>query len=136
MLNSSTREIIMLGYEVSDEHIARLLAEASSRGALIYVIGDRGRGSLSRLLEKWPTGVPRPRVYQDRERSSSAPYASMHAKCLLVDGHDLLITSANFTFHGLHGNIEIGARFSGAPAQEARKIFSYLVESGLMILVE
>jgi phosphatidylserine/phosphatidylglycerophosphate/cardiolipin synthase-like enzyme len=51
----------------------------------------------------------------------------MHAKCLLVDGHDLLVTSANFTFHGLHGNIEIGIRLSGPPAAEARKIFSHLV---------
>jgi phosphatidylserine/phosphatidylglycerophosphate/cardiolipin synthase-like enzyme len=56
----------------------------------------------------------------------------MHAKCLLVDGNDLLITSANFTFHGLHGNVEIGVRLSGPPASEARKIFSYLVEHGLV----
>ena len=54
----------------------------------------------------------------------------MHAKCLLIDASDLLITSANFTFHGLHGNIEIGIRISGPPAVEARKIFSHLVESG------
>jgi len=56
----------------------------------------------------------------------------MHAKCLLVDGTDLLITSANFNFHGLHGNIEIGIRISGPPAAEARKIFSHVVESGLV----
>jgi len=56
----------------------------------------------------------------------------MHAKCLLVDGTDLLITSANFTFHGLQGNVEIGVRLSGPPAAEARKIFSYLIERGVV----
>ena len=60
------------------------------------------------------------------------PYSSMHAKCLLVDGTDLLITSANFTFHGLHGNIEIGARLSGSSALEARKFFSHLVDNGIV----
>jgi hypothetical protein len=34
-----------------------------------------------------------------------------------------VVTSANFTFFGLHRNIEIGIRISGAPAHEARKIF-------------
>jgi len=71
----------------------------------------------------------KPKIFHDRERLDGAPYASMHAKCLLVDGSDLLVTSANFTFHGLHGNIEIGVRLAGAPAAEARKIFSHLVES-------
>ena len=56
----------------------------------------------------------------------------MHAKCLLVDTVDLLVASVNFTFHGLHGNTEIGIRLGGAPAGEARKVFSYLVESGFL----
>jgi hypothetical protein len=42
------------------------------------------------------------------------------------------VTSANFTFHGLHGNIEIGVRLRGAPATEARKIFSHLVENRIL----
>jgi phosphatidylserine/phosphatidylglycerophosphate/cardiolipin synthase-like enzyme len=56
----------------------------------------------------------------------------MHAKCLLVDGTDLLVTSANFTFHGLHGNIEVGLRVRGVPAAEARKIFSHLVDNNIV----
>ena len=73
------------------------------------------------------------RVYSTTEIGSmEPPYASMHAKCLLVDGEDLLVTSANFTFHGLHGNIEVGVRLSGPPASEARKIFSHLVREGVV----
>ena len=106
----------------------RLLSDASSRGADVVMICDRVHGSAQRLLAEWPPGIRQPRIFQDRERPEGAPYASMHAKCLLVDGRDLLVTSANFTFHGLHGNIEIGVRLSGLPVAEARKIFSHLVE--------
>lgn len=132
MLRPHVQEVIMLGYELTDQAIMRLLVEATSRGADVIMICDRARGSAQRVLEEWPADVRRPRIYQDKERVDGVPYASMHAKCLLVDGNDLLVTSANFTFHGLHGNIEIGVRLTGAPAAEARKIFSYLVESGLV----
>lgn len=132
MLRPPVHEVILLGYEVTDQDMMRLLAEAANQGTDVIMICDRARGSARRLLETWPTGIRRPRVFQDRERSDGAPYAAMHAKCLLVDGKDLLVTSANFTFHGLHGNIEIGVRFSGPLVMEARKIFSHLVESHIV----
>jgi len=132
MLHQQAREAILLGYEFTDQKFLGLLAETASRGAEVIIICDRERGSARRIIEAWPKGVKRPRVFQDRERLDSALYASMHAKCLLVDGNDLLVTSANFTFHGLHGNIEIGIRLSGPPVAEARKIFSHLVDAQLV----
>jgi len=126
------QEVILLGYELTDQGMMRLLTEAASHGAAVIMICDRERGSARRVLDGWPADVRQARIFHDRERADGAPYASMHAKCLLVDGTDLLITSANFTFHGLHGNIEIGIRISGPPAAEARKIFSHVVESGLV----
>ena len=126
MLRPPVEEVILLGYELTDEKVMRLLLEVEAAGADVVVICDRTRGTAERILE---LGFRRPRVYQDRERLDGLPYSSMHAKCLLVDGTDLLVTSANFTFHGLHGNIEIGVRLSGPPAAEARKLFSHLVEN-------
>ena len=113
-------------------NLVTLVADAAGRGASVIIICDRGRGAASRIVEAWPVGVQLPRILHNRERLDGAPYSSMHAKCLLVDTVDLLVTSANFTFHGLHGNIEIGVRLGGAPAGEARKIFSYLVESRIL----
>jgi phosphatidylserine/phosphatidylglycerophosphate/cardiolipin synthase-like enzyme len=132
MVSRASGEIILLGYEFTDVELVGLLAESAARGAQVIMICDRSRGSARRVREVWPIHARAPRIFQDRERSYAAPYASMHAKCLLVDGRDLLVTSANFTFHGLHGNIEIGVRLSGEPAAEARKIFSHLVESGIV----
>jgi phosphatidylserine/phosphatidylglycerophosphate/cardiolipin synthase-like enzyme len=132
MIDRAGREVILLGYELTEPDLVARLAAAASRVNNVVMICDRGRGTAARVLENWPSGVPRPKIYSDRKRPDAAPYAAMHAKCLLVDGTDLLVTSANFTFHGLHGNIEIGVRLSGSAAGEARKIFSYLVESGVV----
>lgn len=132
LVSNASREIILVGYELTDMELVTLLAAATSRGSDVIVICDRARGAATRIVESWPMGVRLPRIFQDRERSTNAPYASMHAKCLLVDSAQLLITSANFTFHGLHGNIEIGVRLGGAPAGEARKIFSHLVEDKIV----
>ena len=124
MLHPPVEEVILLGYELTDQDTVHLLEEVEATGADVIVICDRAKGAAQRLLD---LGLRRPRIFQDRERSDGAPYSSMHAKCLLVNRKDLLITSANFTFHGLHGNIEIGVRLSGPPALEAWKIFSHLV---------
>ena len=132
MVERASSEVILLGYDFTDGDLVRLVADAARRGAGVIVICDRGRGAASRIAEAWPVGVPLPRLLHNRERPDRAPYSSMHAKCLLVDTVDLLVTSANFTFHGLHGNIEIGVRLGGAPAGEARKVFSYLVESRIL----
>jgi phosphatidylserine/phosphatidylglycerophosphate/cardiolipin synthase-like enzyme len=132
MVERGSHEVILLGYELTDLSMITLLAAASRRGANVFFICDRGRRTATRVLNAWPPGIAMPRIFHDRERPDLAPYASMHAKCLLVDGNDLLVTSANFTFHGLFGNIEIGVRLGGAPAGEARKIFSYLVESRIL----
>lgn len=132
MIAGAVNEIILLGYELSDINLLAMLAAASLRDVSIIVICDRGRGNLTRIEASWPTHARRPRIFHDRARADAAPFASMHAKCVLVDSRDLLVTSANFTFHGLRGNIEIGIRLGGSPASEARNVFSHLVENGIV----
>ena len=132
MVDAAERELILVGYELTDQSLILSAASAVSRGVEVVMICDRGRGAAARVLATWPSNTRPPRVFVDRDRPDGAPFASMHAKCLLVDGRDFLVTSANFTFHGLHGNIEVGLRVSGAPAAEARKIFTHLVEARIV----
>lgn len=133
MLRPGVNEVILLGYELTDRSFFDSLVSAGAHGADIILICDRQKGGAERVKAGWPDNVRPPRIFVDQERKSAAPYASMHAKCLLVDANDLLITSANFTFHGLHGNIEIGIRLSGGAGAEARKMFSYLVDQKLVM---
>lgn len=133
MLRPPVKEVVLLGYELTDLTTMSLLVESEADGADVIVICDRERGAAERVSE---LGFRRLRIFHNREQPDELPYSSMHAKCLLVNGQDLLITSANFTFHGLHGNIEIGVRLSGPPAREARRIFSHLVQSNIVEEVE
>lgn len=132
MLTRAADEVILLGYEFTDHETVKALSGAAKRGADVIVICDRERGTATNLLNLWDKDAPAPHVFEDSLRPEAAPYASMHAKSLLVDGSELLVTSANFTFHGLQGNIEIGIRLAGAKAAEARKVFSYLLEAGIV----
>lgn len=57
----------------------------------------------------WRFGLPKPDVFYDpRTASPGPPWASLHAKCVIVDDAKSLITSANFTDRGQSRNIEAG----------------------------
>lgn len=131
MLASARSEVIAIGYEIKDEDVIVALHEASEHARVILVC-DRGRGCGHALLAGWPAHTTPPIVYQDRLRDDAAPHASMHGKALLVDTAELLITSANLTYHGMRGNIEFGIRIRGVPAVEAGAIFQQLVRSELL----
>jgi phosphatidylserine/phosphatidylglycerophosphate/cardiolipin synthase-like enzyme len=63
------------------------------------------------FTKNWPFGPPRPDVYYDpRTAVAGPPWASLHAKCVVVDDRSALITSANFTDRGQTRNIEAGVR--------------------------
>lgn len=54
----------------------------------------------------------------------------LHAKVLVVDRRDLLITSANLTGHGMKHNLEFGLRVLGRPAADATDHLEGLIRSG------
>jgi phosphatidylserine/phosphatidylglycerophosphate/cardiolipin synthase-like enzyme len=47
-------------------------------------------------------------TYYDPRSAETFGVASLHAKCLVVDHEQTLITSANFTERGQERNIEVG----------------------------
>jgi phosphatidylserine/phosphatidylglycerophosphate/cardiolipin synthase-like enzyme len=56
--------------------------------------------------ENWPFDGPKPTIYY--APLTAAWGASLHAKCVVVDANDSLITSANFTDRGQTRNLELG----------------------------
>ncbi len=61
------------------------------------------------VREHWPAGAPLPALYYDPEsRKQGTSRASLHAKCVVVDGRWVFITSANFTEAAQERNIEAG----------------------------
>lgn len=56
----------------------------------------------------WPYSDCAPSLYYDPRTADQRTFASLHAKCLIVDYAHVLITSANFTGRGQDRNIEVG----------------------------
>lgn len=132
MLNAANDEVVVLGYEVTDEDFLNSVARIANRCKVIFVV-DRSRGSVEVIQKSWPDSISRePLILVNASRKDEARYAKMHSKGLIVDGDDLLITSANLTFHGFSGNIELGVRVRGQSATRARSILDRLIQQGLL----
>lgn len=131
MVAEAEREVVVLGFEVSDEDFLRSLSEVDPSVTVLLVV-DRERGSAREILAAWPEALTLPDVFRNRPDQGDHPFEKMHSKAVVVDGQDLLITSANLTSHGLGGNFELGVRLQGEPAEKARNLVARLLESDLM----
>jgi cardiolipin synthase len=64
------------------------------------------------------------------------PDAKLHAKAVIVDGRDVLLTSANMTNAAFDKNIELGVLCRGGDvARRVQKHFDGLISSGVLIPV-
>jgi phosphatidylserine/phosphatidylglycerophosphate/cardiolipin synthase-like enzyme len=125
MVQSAKREIFVAGYAVSGGGgLVELLAGCSQRVASIKIIcgdwsSDSGASSAD-AFRNWPEAIRKPRVFVPTRREQ---IGAMHMKVLIIDGEQLLVTSANFTARGMARNFEFGVRLSGKIAADAAAIF-------------
>lgn len=86
----------------------------------------------------WTFGLPRPDVFYDPRTAISGnvpghDWATLHAKCIVVDDERALITSANFTERGQTRNIEAGVLIEdGTFSEELAGHWRQLVSAGLV----
>jgi phosphatidylserine/phosphatidylglycerophosphate/cardiolipin synthase-like enzyme len=83
------------------------------------------------IRQEWP-GPRLPNLFYDpRSLADSEPCrASLHAKCVVVDGVRALIGSANLTEAAQLRNIEVGVVLSGVIAAAAERHFDALIADG------
>jgi hypothetical protein len=62
------------------------------------------------LRQNWPFGDPKPALFHDPRTVDPGALVSLHAKCIVVDCAQTLVTSANFTDRGQTRNVELGVR--------------------------
>lgn len=121
---SARRSVIVGGYAFDKpeilEPLHRKMAEHGVTTQLFMDISGNAPSVQSadefatRVIDKffrevWTFGSPKPDVYYDpRTAVRGPPWASLHAKCIVVDDERTLITSANFTDRGQTRNIEAG----------------------------
>lgn len=117
-----------------------LLAEAVQRGVNVVLILDERRrttGADNRqiLVDAWPRDVPLPRLLTWRIPPHDRDL-KLHAKVLVADARDGLVTSANLTGYAMDRNIEMGVRIGGEPCAQIVKHFDLLIARGVLELFE
>jgi phosphatidylserine/phosphatidylglycerophosphate/cardiolipin synthase-like enzyme len=149
LFEGAQRSVIVGGYAFdSPEILAPLHAVMRDRGVEVLLFldipGEAKRAedpdafataAIDRFFrEVWTFGPPKPDVYYDpRTAMPGPPWASLHAKCIVVDDERALITSANFTERGQTRNIETGVLIEDRPfAEELGAQWRLLITAGLV----
>jgi hypothetical protein len=149
LLESAQSEVVLVGYAVHNgkKLFKRLAARMESAPALRVVFcldiarkpadTSLAEGIVRRFAQEfvskhWP-GPRLPEIYYDPRALSGTweDRASLHAKCVVVDGRIALVTSANFTEAAQRKNIEVGVLIRHEPmAARLRDYFEALRHSG------
>ena len=121
LIKSAEKSIFLTGYSVSD-YFAGMLDEIiakSQKGVYVrfYVNDiDKHKESLDRMLAYQGKYLQ----FFEYEKQLDDKMAASHAKILTVDSEKALVSSANLSYHGLSGNVEMG--FLVESHQKAKQI--------------
>jgi len=112
LLESAKEEIFIVGYSFSfnNEKIKKLLRcieNAAERNCRINVIVNDVENNFKEIMNHWKKERYQINVYHWKGYNSSE-FTSLHAKLVIIDQQKLLLTSANFSYHGFQKNIETG----------------------------
>ncbi len=133
-------EVLLVGYSLTVgpdspmSEVFDLLANAARRRAKIRMVlhQDESEGNMRQLLDAWDVTARQPAIYT-WDPPEDLPYTKLHAKCLVVDRLRVLVTSANFTLHGLTSNLELGLLVSNQPVAAAvHDQFDTLISDGTL----
>ncbi|QSQ19188.1 DISARM system phospholipase D-like protein DrmC [Pyxidicoccus parkwayensis] len=106
LFHKATSTVLVAGFAF--DHAADVLGplhEALQRGVSCRLYASAPVASAF-LREHWPFGPPFPECHGFSPRRGV--FASLHAKCVVVDARWVFVTSANFTDRGQTRNIEVG----------------------------
>ena len=144
LLRGAQRNILVVGYWIAgsddgdgiiNEFISSLVS-AVRRGVSVIVIVDErrradGTDNQRTLVTAWPAGIQFPRILTWRLPPDDR-HLKLHAKVLIADGADVLVTSANLTFYAMDRNMEMGVRIVGQPAMAIASHFQRLIDTGVI----
>jgi cardiolipin synthase A/B len=146
IMRGSQHELLIVGYWLAapDDgegiigELIDLAADAMRRGAVLTMILDErkrtdGRDNRGVLLGIWPSGVPLPRLLTWKLPTDDK-HLKLHAKVLVADERDALVTSANLTGYAMDRNMEMGIRVVGRPAATISQHLKLLESQGTLQL--
>jgi len=137
LIDKAQQEMIIVGYVLTEGAavVFRHLAAAQRRGVQVVLVGDRMEEKLPILQACWPSDQRLPLLYT-RAETPDDPRSALHAKVAIADQRYMLVTSANLSYHGLSGNIEIGVEIEGRVATEAIALLNRLIADGVCTRID
>lgn len=135
MVQEARSEIVVVGYvfTAGAAGFVRQVLQARQRGVVVMIIGNRMRQSIPALRQLWGSGLA-PIVYS-WESDGTDELTSLHAKLLICDKDTALVTSANYSLHGLHENVEIGLRVRSPSVTRLSDFVRQLIDSSTVVQV-
>ena len=109
-------------------HVPRPWRDQTPAAVLLQRFAERFK------TQEWP-GSRLPAVYYDPRSLAldAEKRASLHAKCVVVDGQVAFVSSANFTEAAQERNIEVGVLLQvPAVAEQLTRHFAALIEAGVL----
>jgi cardiolipin synthase len=144
VLRSARRDLLVVGYWIAAredgdgiiEDVIAALASAVDRHVAVTIIVDErtrvgGWDNRQVLASAWPAAIPFPRILTWRLPQDDH-HLKLHAKVVVADRNDALITSANLTSYAMDRNMEMGVRVVGRPAEAIAKHFELLIARGIL----
>lgn len=144
LVHGADAEVLVVGYWIAPgidpsgivPQIIDAVAGAARRGARVKVVLDQaartGGGSNRDLfLMLWPPDLQPPPLLTWRAPGGDA-HLKLHAKVIVADRRDALVTSANLTMHAMDLNMEMGVRVLGASAASIADHFDLLIAKGTL----
>lgn len=127
LIKNAKKSILLTGYSVSGfiSKIIDLLIEKSQKGVLVKIFFNdlQSQSSVKKILDYRSKFL---QVYDYTNREDKM--AALHAKIIVVDKKETLISSANLSYHGMSGNIEIGTCISSEKvAKQIEELFKDLL---------
>jgi cardiolipin synthase len=153
IISEAREELLVVGYwlvtsTIQVKELIELLKQKARNGVKIRFVFDpseksHGLDNLVALDGMWASGRPdTPRQVfswsKAMEKISSRAGVEydrkLHAKVIVADRHDALVTSANLTLAGLLQNLEMGFRVEGQMATAVVEHFDLLISEGILEL--
>lgn len=137
MIRTAKQEILVVGYlftEGAKQVLHELATAGRERAVAVTLVGNRLTEHLGVLKSAWGRQIPRPNLLS-READPTDMLAALHAKLLVCDRRDALITSANLSSHGLHRNIEIGIRVKSPEMNSLVDFVQSMISTGELKLI-
>ena len=129
MLGNAKSSILITGYSLSEyfDDLIDLIIKKSQEGVFVKFFANHieNQASFDKLCRYKGRFL---KIYNYPEQSDKM--SALHAKVISIDKNETLITSANLSYHGQEGNIELGTHiFSQDIANQVEYIFTRLLFS-------